>query len=114
MAQDLRTGPLASRGDAVTAEPTHRPAPIYDLTPGSQGSVLDVGCGAAKTPGAVGLDISADTDADVVHDLDEFPYPLETASFDHVLTARSWFTSVSGATGASTWPASPSPEGPTS
>jgi SAM-dependent methyltransferase len=57
----------------------------YDLVPGSPGQVLDVGCGSAKTPGAVGLDISADTDADVVHDLDRFPYPLETASFDDVL-----------------------------
>ena len=57
----------------------------YDLVPGSPGQVLDVGCGSAKTPGAVGLDISADTDADVVHDLDQFPYPLETASFDDVL-----------------------------
>ena len=57
----------------------------YDLVPESPGQVLDVGCGSAKTPGAVGLDISADTDADIVHDLDEFPYPLETASFDDVL-----------------------------
>src|SRR5664280_225322 len=57
----------------------------YDLVPGSPGQVLDVGCGSAKTPGAVGLDISADTDADVVHGLDRFPYPLETASFDDVL-----------------------------
>jgi SAM-dependent methyltransferase len=48
-------------------------------------SVLDVGCGAKKRPGAVGLDISADTDADIVHDLDVFPYPLEDASFDEVI-----------------------------
>ena len=57
----------------------------YDLVPAGPGAVLDVGCGSAKTPGAVGMDISADTDADIVHSLDEFPYPLETASFDHVL-----------------------------
>jgi SAM-dependent methyltransferase len=57
----------------------------YDLVPAGPGAVLDVGCGVSKTPGAVGLDISADTDADVVHNLDRFPYPLQTASFDHVL-----------------------------
>ncbi|MGH2869252.1 MAG: class I SAM-dependent methyltransferase [Solirubrobacteraceae bacterium] len=57
----------------------------YDLVPASPGAVLDVGCGSAKTPGAVGLDMSPDTDADVVHNLDEFPYPFETSSFDHVL-----------------------------
>jgi SAM-dependent methyltransferase len=57
----------------------------FDLRPSGPGAVLDVGCGSAKWPGAVGLDISPDTDADVVHDLDEFPYPLEDDAFDQVL-----------------------------
>lgn len=57
----------------------------FDLSPTGPGTVLDVGCGAAKTPGAVGLDISADTQADIVHDLDVFPYPIEDASFDQIL-----------------------------
>ena len=56
----------------------------FDLVPGP-GRVLDLGCGSAKTPGAVGIDVSPDTDADIVHDLDQFPYPLEDAGFDHVL-----------------------------
>jgi SAM-dependent methyltransferase len=57
----------------------------FDLRPSSPGSVLDVGCGSAKHPGSVGLDRSADTEADVVHDLDVFPYPFSDSSFDHVL-----------------------------
>lgn len=57
----------------------------FDLVPTGPGTVLDIGCGSAKTPGAVGLDISADTDADIVHDLDAFPYPIEDASFDQIL-----------------------------
>ena len=57
----------------------------FDLRPSGPGRVLDVGCGSAKYPGAVGLDISPDTDADVVHDLDTFPYPFDDASFDQVL-----------------------------
>jgi SAM-dependent methyltransferase len=57
----------------------------FDLRPTGPGAVLDVGCGSAKWPGAVGLDISSDTDADIVHDLDSFPYPLEDSAFDHVL-----------------------------
>jgi SAM-dependent methyltransferase len=57
----------------------------FVLRPSGPGDVLDVGCGATKWPGSVGLDISADTAADVVHDLDEFPYPFEDSRFDQVL-----------------------------
>lgn len=46
--------------------------------------MLDVGCGSTRPPGAVGVDVSADTDADVVHDLDVFPYPFESSSFEHI------------------------------
>jgi SAM-dependent methyltransferase len=57
----------------------------FDLRPTGPGAVLDIGCGSAKFPGATGLDISADTDADVVHDLDVFPYPIADRSFDQIL-----------------------------
>lgn len=60
-------------------------APDTTLRPSGAGTVLDLGCGQKKFPGAVGVDISADTDADVVHDLDVFPYPLEDDSFDQIL-----------------------------
>jgi SAM-dependent methyltransferase len=55
------------------------------LRPSGPGPVLDVGCGSKKYPGAIGIDISADTDADVVHDLDVVPYPLEADAFDQIL-----------------------------
>ena len=57
----------------------------FDLRPSGPGRILDIGCGSAKTPGAIGLDISADTDADIVHDLNAFPYPIEDSSFDQIL-----------------------------
>jgi SAM-dependent methyltransferase len=57
----------------------------YELVVDGTGDVLDVGCGSNKRPGAIGLDISVDTDADIVHDLDVFPYPIEDDSFDHVI-----------------------------
>jgi SAM-dependent methyltransferase len=57
----------------------------FDLAPTGPGTILDIGCGSAKTPGAVGLDISADTEADIVHSLDAFPYPIEDGSFDQIL-----------------------------
>jgi SAM-dependent methyltransferase len=46
--------------------------------------VLDVGCGVKKYPGAVGIDRNANTRADVLVDLDRFPYPFRDNSFDHV------------------------------
>ena len=57
----------------------------FDLRPSGAGDVLDLGCGRKKWPGSLGVDISSDTDADVVHDLDEFPYPLDDGAFDQVL-----------------------------
>jgi SAM-dependent methyltransferase len=57
----------------------------FDLRATGADRILDIGCGSKKHPGAVGLDISADTDADIVHDLDVFPYPVEDDSFDVIL-----------------------------
>jgi SAM-dependent methyltransferase len=57
----------------------------YRLRPDGPGEVLDVGCGRNKYPGATGIDISPDTDADLLVDLDETPYPLESDSFDQIL-----------------------------
>lgn len=55
--------------------------------------VLNLGCGHAKRefPEAaassviVGVDVSPRSQADVVHDLNRFPYPLESDSFDLIL-----------------------------
>ena len=58
----------------------------FDLRPSGPGDVLDVGCGAAKFPGATGIDATTvGTQADVAHDLDIFPWPFEDDSFDQVL-----------------------------
>jgi SAM-dependent methyltransferase len=47
--------------------------------------VLDIGCGKHKTPGAVGLDSNPRVGADVVHDLDQVPYPFADDEFDIVI-----------------------------
>src|SRR4029077_15252266 len=44
--------------------------------------ILDVGCGINKPPGAIGIDRNPATRADVLCDLDRFPYPFRDASFD--------------------------------
>jgi SAM-dependent methyltransferase len=46
--------------------------------------VLDLGCGKRKLPGALGIDVNANSDADVIHDLNAFPYPFDEDAFDRV------------------------------
>jgi SAM-dependent methyltransferase len=44
--------------------------------------ILDVGCGINKKPGAIGIDRNKASRADVICELDRFPYPFRDASFD--------------------------------
>lgn len=44
--------------------------------------VLDLGCGKKKRPGAIGVDYSDRHDADVIHNLNVFPYPFPDNEFD--------------------------------
>lgn len=46
--------------------------------------ILDLGCGKKKRPGAIGVDYSDRHNADVIHDLNEFPYPFEAESIDQI------------------------------
>ena len=47
--------------------------------------ILDVGCGIRKAPGSIGIDRNPASRADVICDLDRFPYPFADSSFDAVL-----------------------------
>lgn len=44
--------------------------------------ILDVGCGVNKYAGSVGIDRNPASAADVICDLDRFPYPFADRSFD--------------------------------
>lgn len=44
------------------------------------GIKLDIGCGANKQPGFVGIDIRAEKGVDIVHNLEETPWPLPDKS----------------------------------
>lgn len=46
--------------------------------------ILDLGCGSKKRPGAIGVDNNPASGADVIHDLDAFPYPFETSTADEI------------------------------
>jgi len=43
---------------------------------------LDVGCGINKFPGSIGIDRNPASRADVLCELDRFPYPFRDSSFD--------------------------------
>ncbi len=45
---------------------------------------LDLGCGNRKREGTIGIDCNPKTCADVIHDLNIFPYPFEGSSFDEI------------------------------
>ena len=45
---------------------------------------LDVGCGIRKFPGAIGIDLNSASAADVLVDLDRFPYPFADRCFDNL------------------------------
>lgn len=44
--------------------------------------ILDVGCGINKFAGAIGIDRNPRSRADVLAELDHFPYPFRESSFD--------------------------------
>jgi SAM-dependent methyltransferase len=46
--------------------------------------ILDVGCGTNKYPGSIGVDRNPRTRADVLCDLDHFPYPFVSNIFDEL------------------------------
>ena len=46
--------------------------------------VLDVGCSRNKIQGAIGIDIDPTSHADILHDLNQYPYPIEENSFDTI------------------------------
>lgn len=52
------------------------------------GEILDIGCGRAKTPGAVGIDILPAPGVDIVHDLNRFPWPLDENRFRTVVCSH--------------------------
>lgn len=51
----------------------------------SKKQILHLGCGQNKIPGSIGIDILKDSQTDIIHDLNKFPYPLKSNQFDEVI-----------------------------
>ncbi len=74
----------AKRLKAASKKPTaqnKKPAPssIPAFT------ILDLGCGLRKRPGAIGIDVNPRSHADIIHDLNSFPYPFPDNNFDEII-----------------------------
>lgn len=54
----------------------------------NQGIKLDIGCGANKQPGFVGMDIRALPGVDIVHNLEKYPWPLPDESVSLVTASH--------------------------
>ena len=48
-------------------------------------AILHIGCGPQKIPGSIGVDINKNIGADVIHDLNKFPYPFKKKQFDKII-----------------------------
>ncbi|QTR46432.1 class I SAM-dependent methyltransferase [Thiothrix litoralis] len=57
---------------------------IKSQTEQPQLKILDLGCGKKKRPGSIGVDYSDRHNADIIHDLNIFPYPFESNSIDQI------------------------------
>jgi len=51
--------------------------------------ILDVGCGATKISGSLGIDHLNLANVDIIHDLNSFPWPVESNQFDKIIFAHS-------------------------
>ncbi len=52
------------------------------------GKILDLGCGPNKHPGSFGVDRRPYPGVDLVHDLDETPWPLPSDTFERVICSH--------------------------
>src|SRR4030042_4697344 len=46
---------------------------------------LHLGCGPNKRPGSIGVDINKNIGADIIHDLNKFPYPFKKNQFEKIV-----------------------------
>ena len=49
-----------------------------------QSLILDVGCGDNKFPNSVGMDKRELNNIDIIHDIEQIPWPVLTGNFDEV------------------------------
>ena len=51
--------------------------------------ILDVGCGSKKVKSAIGIDKYPLDNVDICHNLDEYPWPIESSSMEKIIFSHS-------------------------
>ncbi len=69
----VRSNPLVSRSMK----------PVAEVVPTR--TMLDLGCGLRKRPGAIGIDVNPRSQADVIHNLNVLPYPFHENCFNEII-----------------------------
>ena len=46
--------------------------------------IIDLGCGKNKRKGSIGVDLNKDSHADLIHDLNSYPYPFRDSECDYI------------------------------
>jgi SAM-dependent methyltransferase len=75
----MSTSSVSPAGATTEPELRDRPQPVAGPR------VLELGCGFSKTPGAFGVDIIQGSQADLIHDLNVFPYPFADSEWDRII-----------------------------
>ena len=73
-----------------TVSKIHKPTKniLKMIEKNKQGIKLDVGCGSNKQKGFIGMDIRAIEGVDIVHDVEDTPYPLPKECFQTILASH--------------------------
>lgn len=83
-----RSVPSASRKNKRS--PTRRQRVNAELVAKYTGIKLDLGCGPSKQPDFLGIDTRPLPGVDILHDLEQFPWPLPDACARVVLLSHFW------------------------
>ncbi len=76
----MKSKEVKPKGKKLTAN-IKKPSPI----PIHAFNILDLGCGLRKHAGAIGVDVNSSSHADIIHDLNRFPYPFPDNYFSEII-----------------------------
>lgn len=76
---------VVAHGRTTSESPQTARSASPDKPDDAPSRILELGCGFSKTPGAYGVDILSGSRADLIHDLNVFPYPLHDSSWDRII-----------------------------